>query len=365
MSWSAHRHSVHIESRHAALGVGPVRDFAEIRAAVAALPGADGAHERTAREREAVLTKPAGSLGRLEDIAAWVAAWQGRHPPRAQTIKVLVFAANHGVTQRGVSAYPAAVTAQMVANFAAGGAAVNQLARSVGADLEVHPIELDRPTADFTQHPAMSEAECVAAMAFGMDRVAHAAAPRDRVDLLCLGEMGIGNTTAAAALCFALFGGSPDQWVGRGTGVDEAGLGRKVAAVAAAAARHGATFGDPLAALSRVGGREFAAIAGAVLAARLRRIPVLLDGYVATAAAAPLAALNPRALDHCLAAHLSAESGHRVLLEKLGMAPLLDLGMRLGEASGAVLAAAIVKAAVAVHCGMATFDEAGVSGTSA
>ncbi len=334
----------------------PVPTLDEVRGLLARLPGPDRVAEARAAEREARLTKPAGALGRLETIAAWVATWQGRHPPRIDRVLACVFAGNHGVAARGVSAYPAEVTAQMVANFEAGGAAINQICAAVGAHLEVLPLALDTPTADFTAAPAMSEGDCVAAFVAGMEAVA------DGIDLLCLGEMGIANTTAAAALACALFGGDAEDWAGPGTGVDAAGLGRKAAAIELAMAHHGDALGDPLEALRRVGGRELAAIAGAALAARLRRVPVLLDGYVSTAAAAVLEAASPGALDHCLVAHLSAEPGHRRLAEALNKRPLFDLAMRLGEGTGAALAVAVVRAAVAAHTGMATFGEAGVSG---
>ena len=330
--------------------------LAAFRAHVAAMPGPDAAAAGRARAHDAQLTKPAGALGRLESLAAWAAAWQGRHPPRADRIHVVVFAGNHGVAARGVSAYPAAVTAQMVANFEAGGAAINQFCTALGARLAVLPLDLDRPTADMTQAPALDEADCVAALEAGM------AAVEGDTDLLCLGEMGIGNTTAAAALAAALFGGSGASWVGPGTGVDRDGLARKAAAVDAALARHPAARRDPLAALSSVGGRELAALAGAVVAARQRRVPVLLDGFACTAAAAVVAGLRSGGLDHVQVAHRSAEPGHTRLLEALDLAPLLDLDMRLGEASGAALAAALVRLAVAAHNGMATFAAAGVSG---
>jgi nicotinate-nucleotide--dimethylbenzimidazole phosphoribosyltransferase len=260
------------------------------------------------------------------------------------------------VADRGVSAYPQAVTKQMVANFTAGGAAINQIARLAGAELTVVPIELERPTADFTLQPAMSTAEFLAAFDIG-----HGAVSPD-VDLVALGEMGIGNTTAAAALCTAILGGGAARWVGRGTGVDDAGLQRKCAVVEAAIHRHRATLSDPLAVAAVLGGRELAAIAGAALAARSYQVPVLLDGFVTTAAILPLTRLDTSFLDHCRGAHVSAEAGHRVLLRELGVHPLLDLAMRLGEASGAALAVILLRAALACHAGMATFSEAGVAG---
>ncbi len=330
-------------------------DFNSVRRLLAALPGPDRQAAGAARTRTAQLTKPPGSLGRLEDIAEWTAAWQGRHPARADCIQTLLFAGNHGVAARGVSAYPAAATAQMVANFAAGGAAINQLCDIAGAELTVTPLALASPTADFTEQPAMSEEDCAAAFSMGFNQVDPAA------DLLCLGEMGIGNSTAAAALCLALFGGAPEDWTGRGTGVDDAGLARKQAVAADGLARHGAALAHPLEALRRLGGRELAALAGAVLSARCKKVPVLLDGFICCAAAAVLARAAPGALDHCLAGHCSAEAAHGRLLQRLGLTPLLDLGLRLGEGSGAVLAALLVKAALAAHAGMATFAEAGVS----
>ena len=326
-----------------------------IRATCSSLPDGMKDAEAAALERQSMLTKPPGSLGRLERIAAFLAGWQGRAVPQLENVSVLVFAGSHGVTAQGVSAFPAEVTAQMVANFAAGGAAINQLARQAGATLDVVELDVDRPTGDFTQGPAMSEDDFAAAVAKGR------AAVKPDIDLICVGEMGIGNTTAAAALSAALFGGSGTEWVGRGTGVDDAGLARKAAAVDAALARHGNALSDPFEAARLVGGRELAAILGAVLGARLRSIPVLLDGFVATAAAAPLARLVDGGLAHALAGHVSAEAQHRRLLGLLGLDPILDLGMRLGEASGACLAVNILRGALACHAGMATFAEAGVS----
>jgi nicotinate-nucleotide--dimethylbenzimidazole phosphoribosyltransferase len=269
-----------------------------------------------------------------------------------------VFAANHGVAARGVSAYPAAVTAQMVQNFIAGGAAVNQLCRVFDAGLKVYEMNLDRPTGDIAAEPAMSEEECAKAMAYGMMAV------EPGIDALALGEMGIGNTTAAAALCAGLFGGAAELWTGPGTGVAGAALEAKRAVVAEAVARHRPAAADPFDMLRRLGGLEFAAIAGAVMAARLGRVPVLLDGFASTAAAAVLFAADRRALDHCVVAHRSVEPGHLRLIEQIGQRPLFDLGMRLGEASGSTLGFGVLKAAVACHTGMATFAEAGVSGPS-
>ena len=329
--------------------------FDDLRAACLDLPEADEACAEAVRQRQDQLTKPPGSLGRLEDLVAWLARWQRRPMPRLDRVEVLVFAGTHGVTAKGVSAYPSEVTGQMVANFAAGGAAINQLAAAVGASLRVVPLSLDTPTADLGEAPAMTEEAFLDAVASGF------AAVPPSTDLLCLGEMGIGNTTAAAALAMALLGGEAASWVGRGTGVDDRGLARKIAVLEAARAGHARGLTDPLAIAAALGGRELAALLGAALAARRLGVPVLLDGFVCTAAVAPLALLHPQGLAHAQAAHRSAEAGHRRLLEALRLDPLLDLGMRLGEASGACLAVGILRGTLACHAGMASFAEAGVS----
>jgi nicotinate-nucleotide--dimethylbenzimidazole phosphoribosyltransferase len=336
--------------------VEPVANLDEIRGLLAHLPRPDLEAGTAAASREAQLTKPAGSLGRLEELAIWLATWQARHPPRLDQLRTLVFAGNHGVAARGVSVYPAAVTAQMVQNFIVGGAAVNQLCRVFDAGLKVYEMNLDAPTGDIVIEPAMSEEECAKAIAYGMMAV------EPGIDALALGEMGIGNTTAAAALCAALFGGAAELWTGPGTGVAGHALEGKRKVVADAVAFHRPAARDPFDMLRRLGGLELAAITGAVMAARLGRVPVVLDGFASTAAAAVLFAADRHALDHCLVAHRSAEPGHARLLELIGQRPLFDLGMRLGEASGATLAFGVLKAAVACHNGMATFAEAGVSG---
>ncbi|MGC6329267.1 nicotinate-nucleotide--dimethylbenzimidazole phosphoribosyltransferase [Rhizorhabdus sp. FW153] len=308
-----------------------------------------------ARLRQDSLTKPRGSLGRLEELALFMAGWQGRPIPTFDKGKVVVFAGNHGVAARGVSAFPVAVTAQMVANFQAGGAAINALACAAGLALEVVAIELDRPTADFTEGPALLVDECLEALSIGAGTVS------PDLDLIVLGEMGIGNSTAAAVLAARSFGGAVALWTGPGTGVDDAGMARKIAVVEAGLARHRDAPSTAFETLRRLGGREIVAIAGAVLHARQLRVPVLLDGYICCAAIAPLAADNPAITAHCLAGHRSAEPGHIRLLERLGLRPLLDLDMRLGEGSGAALAAMLVRAALDAHAGMASFAEAGVA----
>jgi nicotinate-nucleotide--dimethylbenzimidazole phosphoribosyltransferase len=331
-------------------------DRAAFTGALDALPGIDKAAEAAARARQRQLTKPPGSLGRLEDIACFVAGWQGTERPRIDAGHAVVFAGNHGVAALGVSAYPAEVTGQMVANFEAGGAAINALSAAAGLTFAVVPLDLDRPTSDFTRAPAMDDADCLAALEAG------AAAVPEGCDLLIVGEMGIANSTAAAALAARSFGGTGIDWVGPGTGIDSHGIARKIDVVDAGLSAHAAALRDPFETLRRVGGRETAAIAGAVLAARLRHIPVLLDGFICCAAVAPLAAARPAIVEHCLAGHQSAEPGHHRLLERLGLDPLLQLGMRLGEGSGAAVAVSLIRAALAAHNGMATFAQAGVAG---
>lgn len=331
------------------------RTLTDLRAVCLHLPAPDESAALGIAEREATLTKPPGSLGRLEELTSWLGSWQQTRTPRLAQVRILVFAGNHGVVAQGISPWPADVTAQMVANFRSGGAAINQLARIADAELRVIPVADLRPTNDFTQTAAMTEEEFLAAVQTGYDSV-----PPD-TDLLCLGEMGIGNTTAAAALSAALFGGGGTDWAGRGTGLDAAGVANKAAVIDRALALHNDALSDPLECARRLGGHELAAIMGAVLAARHHGVPTLLDGFICTASAAPLMKLDPTALDHTRLSHCSAEAGHRHLAQELQLDPLLDLGLRLGEASGAALAVPLVRAALACHQGMATFAEAAVS----
>ncbi len=310
------------------------------------------------RARDLTLTKPAGSLGRLETLVEHLARWQGKGKPSLDNPMVAIFAGNHGVTARGVSAFPAEVTAQMVANFTNGGAAISQICALHELNLRVFELALELPTGDITVEPAMDDRTCAATIAYGMEAIA------GKPDLLCIGEMGIGNTTIAAALYAALYGGNGADWVGRGTGVDDQGLGRKAAAVDAALTHHHEELDHPLTILARLGGREIAAMMGALVAARHHKIPVIVDGFVATAAAAIAHAVNPAAIDHCIFAHVSAETAHARALSAMGQVPLFDLGMRLGEGSGAALGAVMVKTALHLHRNMATFAEAAVSGQS-
>ena len=333
----------------------PVASFEEVRLLIDELPGPDYESQSAAAERESKLTKPKGALGKLEQIVAWLATWQGEYPPKINHPRTAVFAANHGVANLGVSAFPSSVTEQMVQNFISGGAAVNQLCKVFDSDLRVYELALDQPTNDFTKGPAMTEAECAHAMAYGMMAV------EPGLDVLCLGEMGIGNTTSASALSLALFGGNAKDWVGSGTGISSGSLDKKIKIVQQACELHRNIKGDPLAIFAALGGLELAAIAGAILAARLARVPVVLDGFACTVAAAILYAIKPCTIDHCLVSHCSVEPGHKKLLGKISKEPLLDLGMRLGEGSGATLALGIIRAAIECHLGMATFEDAGVS----
>lgn len=333
----------------------PAAPFDDFRDLINLAPGPDLAAVAAVKARDRQLTKPPGALGRLEDLVEWLAAWQGKPKPAVLKPLVAVFAANHGVADRGVSAFPQEVTKQMVANFAGGGAAINQLCVAYDIGLKVFELALDVPTPDISRGPAFDEAGCAATMAYGMESLV------SEPDLLCIGEMGIANTTVAAAVYMGLFGGVAEDWVGPGTGVSGAALSHKAAVVAEAVALNAGHLDDALEVLRRLGGREIAAMAGAIIGARHRRIPVVVDGFVASAAAAVVYRVNSEAIDHCLFAHVSAEPAHARALQCMGKTALLNLGMRLGEGSGAAIAASIVRAAAATHAGMATFGEAGVS----
>jgi nicotinate-nucleotide--dimethylbenzimidazole phosphoribosyltransferase len=333
--------------------------YADVLELLTLVPDGDETAVTAVRERDAMLTKPTGSLGQLESLVEFLARWQGRSRPRLDNPMVTIFAANHGVTKQGVSAFPREVTAQMVANFTNGGAAISQICALHELNLRVFELALELPTGDITQEAALDDKMCAATIAYGMEAVA------GKPDLICLGEMGIGNTTVAAALYAALFGGTGADWAGRGTGVDDAGLARKADAVDRALARHAGELDHPLAILARLGGREIAAMLGALLAARHQKVPVIIDGFVATSAAAIAYAINPDSIAHCLFAHVSAETGHARALEAMGQKGLLNLGMRLGEGSGAALAAVLAKTALHLHNNMATFESAAVSGKEA
>ena len=329
--------------------------YADILDLINLVPMGDAAAVEAVRARDATLTKPRGALGRMEGLVEHLARWQGRGEPTLDNPMVAIFAGNHGVTDEGVSPYPREVTAQMVANFTAGGAAISRICQLHELNLRVFELALEVPTGNIAREAAMDERTCAATIAYGMEALA------GKPDLLCIGEMGIGNTTIAAAIYAALYGGTGADWVGRGAGVDDAGLARKSETVDRALALHREALGDPFAVLARLGGREIAGMLGALVAARHQHCPVIVDGFVATAAAAIAHAINPAAIEHCIFAHVSAESAHARVLAALGQPALLDLGMRLGEGSGAALAAVLVKTSLHLHRTMSTFADAGVS----
>jgi nicotinate-nucleotide--dimethylbenzimidazole phosphoribosyltransferase len=320
---------------------------------LAGAPGPDQVAAAAVAERARRVLRPAGALARLDELAVWLAGWQGTARPAVRRPAALLFAADHGVAAAGVSAYPAEVTAAMLKALREGVATACVLARQVGATLEVVDVGVGRPTGDLTREPALDPARFRTCLQAGRDAVAGL-----DTDLLVLGEMGIGNTTAAAAVTAILLGRAARASTGRGTGVDDAGLARKLAAVEAARRRVGTEA--PMETLRQAGGAELAALAGAALEARLRRLPLVLDGFVVAAAVAPLELLVPGALANAVAGHRSAEPGHQALLELVGLRPLLDLGMRLGEGSGALAAVPLVRLAAAAVTEVATFAEWGL-----
>ncbi len=345
------------------------------REAAAKISPRDRELERRAWERQDRLTKPPRSLGRLEELSVLLASMQGRMEPRTERKAVFVFAADHGVAEEGVSKYPQEVTAQMVYNFLRGGAAINAIARVTGAkvivvdigvaaDLEPHPNLISKKvrkgTNNIAKGPAMTREEAERALDVGVE-LAWEEAERG-LDLAAIGDMGIANTTPSAAVICALTGASPEEVVGRGTGIDDATLRRKVEVVKRSLEVNRPDPSDPLDVLHKVGGLEIGGLAGVILGCAAHRIPVVVDGFIATAAALVACALEPRARDYLFAGHLSAEKGHRIALERLGLWPILNLDMRLGEGTGAVLAMRVLEAAAAVLNEMATFEEAGVSG---
>ncbi len=317
------------------------------------LPAPDRTPAEAVAARGAANLRPAGAFARLEAAAAWLAGWQATTEPRVERPRVIVFGADHGVAAEGVSAYPAEVTGLMVQAIGKGAATVSALARQAGAELVFVDVGVGAPTGNIRTEDAMTPEDFDAAVQAGVDAVEAADA-----DLLVVGEIGIGNTTPAAAVTAAILGGDPTSWVGPGTGVEGEALAGKRAVVADAVARVGPV--DPMEALRRLGGKELAAMAGATVAARHRRLPMLLDGFIATAAVLPLERQQAGALDHCLAGHSSAEPGHQGQLDAIGKRPLLSLDLRLGEGSGAVAAIPLLQMACAAVVDVATFEEFGV-----
>jgi nicotinate-nucleotide--dimethylbenzimidazole phosphoribosyltransferase len=318
------------------------------------LPAPDRNARAAVMERAARVLRPSGALRRLDELAVWLAGWQRTDRPRVESPAVLLFAADHGVVEEGVNAYPPEVTAAMVKALEEGVATASALARGSGAALRVVDVGVGRPTANMVHGPALDRETFRACLETGREAVRDTAA-----DLLALGEMGIGNTTAAAALCALLFDEPAVRWTGRGAGLDDDGLRRKVQVVDRA--RRRARGADPAEALRQVGGGELVAVAGATLEARRRGIPVVLDGFVVTAAVMPLVRMERDVLAHCLAGHLSPEPGHAVLLRHLGLDPVLDLELRLGEGSGALLAIPILRMACSAVTEVATFEEWGLT----
>ncbi|MCZ6830466.1 MAG: nicotinate-nucleotide--dimethylbenzimidazole phosphoribosyltransferase [Gammaproteobacteria bacterium] len=327
------------------------------------------------RVRQLQLTKPPGSLGQLETIATCFSAWQQREIPALDTIGIRVFAADHGICDQGISAFPAEVTVQMIANFVAGGAAISVLSQDLGADFQVVNMGTRQPvpaaprltdislmpgTRDFSREPAMPEAILEQALAAGREQI-------DGHDwqLFIGGEMGIGNTTAAAAILAALLQQPTERIVGRGTGIDTATWEHKCDVVAKSLLLHQLTGADPLQVLLCVGGLEIAALCGAFIRCAQSGVPVLVDGFIATAAAVAATRINPGVSGWLLAGHRSAEAGHQLALQSLSLEPILDLGMRLGEGSGAAVAVAVLRSALSLHRNMATFAEAEVSAAGA
>lgn len=317
------------------------------------MPDPDPAARASVAKRAAGVLRPVGALRRLDDIAIWLAGWQRTATPRVETVRAIIFAADHGVAARGVSAYPQDVTESMLRALRSGVATASAMCTSLGVDLTVVDVGVGRPTGDITVEPALTPSRFGECWSTGRETVASLGP----TDLLVVGEMGIGNTTAAAAVCAGLFGGDAEMWTGRGTGVGADGMERKMRAVDVARLRVGEA--PPHEVLRQLGGAELVAIAAAVFEARLRSIPVVLDGFVVTSACAALEAARPGALAHTVAGHCSAEPGHRALLDKLGLAPILDLEMRLGEASGALAAVPLVRLAVVAVNDVATFEEWG------
>lgn len=328
--------------------VSPFNDF---RALLTNLPVADEFSTILAKKRQENLKKVRGSLGKLGDIAVWYAGWRGTQKPIVTRPLVAIFSGNHGIVEENITPFPQSMTQKMVENFASGGAAINQICIAYDLGLKIFDLALEYPTMNITKDAAMDERSTAATMAFGMESIAGG------IDLLCLGEMGIGNTTIASALCVALFGGEVEEWIGKAMGEGDVFYQRKIAAVKTAVSLHKEHFNDPFEIMRRLGGREIAAIIGAILAARMEKIPVILDGFVATAAAAILYKMHPRALEHVLVGHVSSEKAHCKLLKKIGKEPLLDLGIHLGEGAGAAMAAGIVKAAVLTHAQMAVLEQ--------
>ncbi|ALE03751.1 Nicotinate-nucleotide--dimethylbenzimidazole phosphoribosyltransferase [Bartonella ancashensis] len=325
--------------------------FDDFHALLTTLPTIDEFFVTLAKKRQIKLKKSRGKLGKLEEIAIWYAGWRAEEKPVINKPFVAIFSGNHGVTDQNITPLPRSVTQQRVDNFSVGGGVINQICASYDLGLKVFDLALEYPTMDITKGAAMDERTAAATMAFGMEAIAGG------TDLLCIGEMGIGNTTIASALCFALFGGEAEEWVESDTSSMSDFYQNKIKVVKQAISLHKDFFNDPFDIMRYLGGREIAAMVGAILAARMERIPVILDGFVATAAAAILYKIYPMALDHTIISHISKGTAHSKLLEKIEKRPLLDLEIDLGEGAGAAIAAGVVKASVLVHAQTTLLEE--------
>ncbi|WP_455477591.1 nicotinate-nucleotide--dimethylbenzimidazole phosphoribosyltransferase [Bartonella sp. B41] len=328
-----------------------VHPFDDFRALLVNLPVADKFFISLAKKRQDKLAKTLGTLGKFGDIAVWYAGWRGTENPVIIKPLVAIFSGNHGIIDEHITPLPQSMTRKMVENFTSGGGAINQICTAYDLGLKIFDLALEYPTMNITKDAAMDERSAAATMAFGMESIAGG------TDLLCIGEMGIGNTIIASALCCALFGGEVEEWIESDIISDGKFYQRKITAVKTAVSLHKNHLDDPFEIMRCLGGREIAAMVGAILAARMEKIPVILDGFVAMVAAAVLQKMHPRVLDHILIGHISSEPVHRKLLKKIGKEPLLDLGMCLGEGTGAAIAAGIVKAAVLTHAQMTIFEQ--------
>tara|TARA_Y100000590_G_scaffold467150_1_gene645000 strand:- start:4581 stop:5609 length:1029 start_codon:yes stop_codon:yes gene_type:complete len=327
--------------------------FNELVDFITEMPKIDQDAVNMAKDRDKRLLKPPGSLGELEEIVLWAAGWQGTYPPKIDNISVAIFVSNHGTAiNHRISPYPTAVTGQLLKSWRSESAVINQICKTHNIGLQVFDLAVEEPTQDITIAPAMTSKDCITTILYGREAIA------SNPDIICLGEGGIGNTTIASAICAALYGGDLKDWVGPGTGADQNMIKKKIEVIEKSLNFHKSRL--PLEVLRCFGGREFAGIVGAILAARFERVPVILDGFPVCAAAAILNEILPSSLDHCYVAHKSREPGHKKLLQKLGKKPLLDLQMSLGEGSGAALAVPLITSAINIHNNTSTFQDAEV-----
>ncbi len=329
----------------------PSAPFDDLRTLIANCPAADEDARARAMLRQDQIALPAGELGRLADLAVWMASWQGGDTPHIDRPMVAVFASSHQITAKGISRYDEARAREMTDAVLQGTGAVNQIAKAAGAGLKVFELALEEPTPDITQGAALSERDCASTMAYAMQVL------EEKPDVLCLGVVGAGATTAAGAMALALYGGTPAFWAVAGSAVDdEKMLAAKAKVIGAAVDCHSGNLDDPLEVLRRLGGRDMAGAAGAILAARHQGVPVILDGFASCAAAAVLHRINRAAVDHCVAGSVTPRDSHRAILDRLGKQPILDLGLGLGDGSGASLAINVLRAAIACHNGLGRTD---------